>query len=158
MAKRSYSTAGILETVHSIAEPLASSLGLSIWDIEYKKEGSSYVLRVFIDKEGGVAIDDCEAFSRAIDALLDAADPIDAAYCLEVSSPGLDRVLKRDSDFEQFIGSTVDVHLYKAQSGTKILTGNLLAFGGESITIEIDGEKRQLSRADISIVRLHVDF
>ncbi|MDP4153104.1 MAG: ribosome maturation factor RimP [Bacillota bacterium] len=148
----------VTEIVREIIYPIAEKLELKIWDIEYKKEGGMYVLRIFIDKEGGVTVEDCEAMSRAIDAPLDEADPIAESYYLEVSSAGLDRSLKKSEHFEQYIGSRVDVNLYKPQNGIKQYTGVLLSHDDSSVSIEDENGSHTFKMADVSAVRLSVEF
>ena len=111
------------ERVWDMAEPLARELGLSIWDVQFGKEGADWYLRVFIDKEGGVSIDDCEAVSRPVSDLLDEADPIEGSYTLEVSSAGADRALKKPEHFEKFRGEEVEVKLYRPREGRKEFVG-----------------------------------
>ena len=101
------------ETVWKIAEPYIKELGLELWDVRFVKEGAEWYLRIFIDSENGITIDDCEAVSRAIDEPLDIADPIDRSYCLEVSSPGIERELVREEHFERFIGADVMVKMIR---------------------------------------------
>ena len=118
--------AGVEQKVTLLAEPIAEELGLMIYDVEFKKEGPDYYLRVFIDKEDGyITIDDCEAVSRPLSDKLDEEDPIDKAYYLEVSSPGLERVLKKQRDFDRFLESKVLVKLYQAIDGAKKFEGIL---------------------------------
>ena len=107
----------IAERVKQIAGPKAEELGLELIDCEYKKEGGRRVLRLYIDKKGGVGLDDCEAVSRSVEPVLDSEDFIDEAYTFEVSSPGLDRPLKTDSDFVRYEGEDVEVGLYAAIDG-----------------------------------------
>lgn len=110
-----------------IEEPI-KALGLKLWDVRFVKEGASWYLRIFIDKDGGVSIDDCTDVSHAVDPILDEADPIDVSYYLEVCSPGLNRELKEKSHFLSFIGNEVLLTLYKAENGTKSVRGILTDF------------------------------
>lgn len=127
----------VIKTVGEIAEPIAKRFGLLIWDIDFVKEGSSYFLRVFIDKEGAVSIDDCESVSRALDKELDRIDPIDQSYCLEVSSPGIERELKKDWHFEKYIGSRVKARLIRpAYDGRRDIEGTLKSYDGGAAEIE----------------------
>ncbi len=121
--------------VREIAEPVALSLGYSVWDVEYVKEGAENVLRITIDSDNGIGIDDCEKMHRAIDPVLDEADPIEAAYRLEVSSPGAERVLTRKEHFESFIGTEVEVKLFKPYNGAKIFRGILNEADDDKIVI-----------------------
>lgn len=109
----------VTEQVAAFAEPIVKEHGCELWDVEYVREGSEYFLRLYIDKDGGVDINDCEAISRAVDPILDEKDPIPDSYSFEVCSAGLERVLKRPGDFEQFLGSMVLVKLYKPVDGRK---------------------------------------
>ena len=138
--------------------PITERLGLELVDMEYVKEGSDYFLRAYIDKEGGVTIDDCEAVSRPFSDRLDEEDFIPDAYILEVSSPGLGRQLKKEKDFVRSIGKEVDVKLYKAVEKRKEFTGFLLENDSESILIEEDGKELRFLKKDISLVRLTVHF
>lgn len=149
----------IEETVWQIAEPIANENGLEIYDVEFKKEGADYFLRVFIDREEGVSIDDCEAVSRPLSDALDEADPISEGYYLEVSSPGIERQLKRQKDFDRFCGENISVKLFRAVNGTKQLTAKLVSRNDEKLTVEIEtGETVEIDNKDVAVVRLAVDF
>ncbi len=134
----------------------ADNGGVELADLEFVKEGANWYLRVYIDKEGGVTIDDCEAVSRALEAKLDEADPIEQAYILEVSSPGIDRPLKKDEDFVKYQGEMIDVKLYKAQEGRKQFQGKLLGLADGVVSLEEDGKIFAFERKDIASVRLAV--
>ena len=138
--------------------PVAKELGVEIVDIEYVKEAGEYYLRIYIDKEGGVTIDDCESVSRRIDVLLDEEDFIDEAYILEVSSPGLGRQLKKDKDLVRENGKEVDIKLFKAVEKNKEYTGILEGFDEGQITVEIDGKDTEFERTNIAKISLHFDF
>ena len=127
----------VTERVSEIAIPKIEALGLEFIDCEYKKEGSQWVLRLYIDKKGGVGLDDCEAVSRSVEEALDAEDPIPTAYTFEVSSPGLDRPLKTDRDYERYEGEDVEVSLYAARDGKKIFTGKLAGKTGGTVCIDV---------------------
>jgi len=130
-----------------------------LYDVEYVKEGGNWYLRTYIDKEGGITVDDCETVSRSLSDLLDKNDFIPDAYILEVSSPGLGRQLKRDKHFEKSIGEEVEVKLYKAIEKKKEFVGILTAFDQTTLTIETDKNvKMEIPRADIAMVRLTFDF
>ncbi len=148
----------ITDLTASLAAPLVSSLGLSLWDVEYVKEAGSFYLRVYIDKPGGIAIDDCEAVSRALSDLLDEADPISEAYIFEVSSPGADRILRTPQHFAQYLGQAVDLRFYKARDGAKSLTGTLAAYQDGNVTLTVAGESLEIPKQDVAQVRLHVSF
>ena len=113
------------DIVYNLIEPTVRALGITLWDVRFVKEGASYYLRVYIDKEGGVGIDDCVAVSHAIDPIIDEADPIDKQYYLEVCSPGIDRELTRDEHFSAAEGEKITVKLFSAVDGKKELTGTL---------------------------------
>lgn len=149
----------------SILLPIAMANGVFIYDVEYVKEGSDYYLRCFIDKDGGVTIDDCENVSRAMSDALDKDDFIEEAYILEVSSPGLGRTLKKDRHYENSLGEEVELKTYKAVDGIKDFVGILKAYDSETITIEIPvsdktdkKEDKIFNKKDISVVRLTLDF
>ncbi len=148
----------ITDTVLALAEPVASSLGLEIWDVEFVKEAGTRFLRVYIDKAEGVSIQDCEDFSRALDPVLDEADPIPDSYVFEVSSAGAERVLKRPGDFERFLGSDVAVKLYQPVDGSKQYIGTLSAYDDGDVTILQNGKPRTFSKSSVAQVRLHVTF
>ena len=134
--------------------PIASAHGVTIYDVEYVKEAGEYYLRAYIDKEGGVTIDDCVDVSRALSDELDKDDFIEDAYTLEVSSPGLTRQLTKDKHFAQSLGRTVEVKLYKAIDKQKEFTGTLKAFDQDTVTIEEAETERVFARKDISFIRL----
>lgn len=127
---------------------------IELVDVEYVKERDWY-LRVFIDREGGIEIDDCQNLSERLEEELDKRDIIPESYILEVSSPGLDRVLKKDRDFQREMGKTVDVSLYAPMDGKKLLVGTLTAYGDGKITLD---ESQEVSMDKVSQVRLHIDF
>ena len=148
----------ITEAVWEFAAPVVQAQGCSIWDVEYVREGSDWFLRVYIDKEGGVDINDCEAVSRALDPILDEKDPIPDSYTFEVCSAGLERVLKRPSDFQQFLGSRVNIRLYSPADGAKEFVGTLTGYENGDVTVQLSDSERTFRKADIAQVRLHVDF
>lgn len=124
--------------VWDIAEPIAKELGLILWDVRFLKEGTKWYLRITVDKDGGVGIDDCVAMHRAIDGPLDEADPIEQSYNLQVQSPGLERELTRDFHFEQYTGEKIQVRLIKAFEGKRDYKGILTAYDSDSLTIALD--------------------
>lgn len=153
------SNRSIIEKVaNETAQPLSKEMELEIWDVEYVKELGEFYLRIYIDKPGGVDVQDCQRFSRAFEAIFDEIDPIKEAYILEVSSPGLDRPLKKDNDFARSIGKLVEFKLYKALDGQKEFMGTLKAFDEESMTIEIDGKEQIFIRKEVAHIRLAVIF
>jgi ribosome maturation factor RimP len=138
--------------------PIAEANGVSIYDVEYVKEGSDYYLRAYIDKPGGVDILDCENVSRALSDALDREDFIPDAYILEVSSPGLGRTLKKDKHLAASIGQEVEIKLFKPVDKCKEFSGVLDGFDAEKITITENGVQRSFGRADIALIRLALDF
>ena len=150
--------AKITEVVKSLAEDAAKKYDCSLFDIEYKKEGADYVLRVFIEKENpdeNISINDCENVSRYLSYLLDESDPISNAYMLEVSSPGIDRPLRNKEDYEK--GRTVDVGLLTKINGAKFLSGTLTGYGDDYVTIDDNGEIK-IPLDKISSIKLAVIF
>lgn len=146
------------ERTESLLTPIVRKAGVEIYDVEYVKEGKDYYLRVYIDKPGGVNIQDCEEVSRALSDALDVEDFIPDAYILEVSSPGLGRVLKKDRHLEQSLGEEVEIKTYKPIDGTKAFSGILKAYDAATITIEENGASHVFERQDIATVRLAFDF
>lgn len=138
--------------------PLIQQNQFELVDVEYVKEGGNWYLRVYIDKPGGINVDDCELVSRALSDLLDEKDYIEEAYILEVSSPGLGRPLKKEKDFERSIGKDVDIRLYRAKNGSKEFTGTLRAYDKDTVTIEETGEPLTFERNEIALIRLAFDF
>lgn len=144
-----------VKAVWEIAEPLAAELGLSIWDVRFLKEGSQWYLRVFIDKEGGVGIDDCVNLSHAIDGPLDEANPIEQAYILEVSSPGVERELVRDEHFEKYIGEKIKVKMIRPIEGKREFSGILESYEDGNITIRLEYESGfTFTKKEASFVKL----
>lgn len=148
----------IVETVESYLEPILEELQLALVDVEYVKEGPNYYLRIYIDKEGGVNIKDCQITSRAIEEVLDEENFIEEAYSLEVSSPGLDRVLKKDREFNYFTGRLVEVKLYKAVEGEKHYTGTLVKKTDEILYLEDEGTTMEFDMKNVAVVRLAITF
>ncbi len=147
------------EKAWEILLPVLDELGMTPVDVEFVKEGGEYYLRCYIDKEGGVGINDCETVSRRIDPMLDEADFIDESYTLEVSSPGLGRALKRPRDFEYARGKEVELRTYRPVGGKKEMRGILTGWDDRTVTISKDGEEEQIfERGDISLLRLAFDF
>ena len=144
--------------VKELLNPIIEEKGITLWDIEFKKEGPSYVLRIYLDKDGGIGINDCEEVSRALSAVLDEKDPIPQTYMLEVSSAGLDRIIKYDFHFEKCMGKNVDVKLFATLDGVKEFTAKLIGFDGENVTMEKDGSEETLPFDKISSLRLTVEF
>jgi len=147
--------AKVTDLTAQLAAPIAQEQGCTIWDVEYVKEAGTWFLRVFIDKEGGVSINDCEAVSRPLSDKLDEVDPIEGSYVLEVGSAGADRVLKKPEHFAAFVGSEVDVRLYRPIEGKKEFVGVLAGY--ESGDVLLEGDLR-FEKKDVAQVRLHVTF
>lgn len=148
----------IEQKTEELLMPILESFSFKLWDVEYVKEGAEYYLRAYIDKDGGITIDDCVDVSRQLSDKLDEDDFIDGEYILEVSSPGLGRTLKRDRDFENSIGREVDLKLYKAVDKVKEFTGVLKEADKDKILVSIDGEDKTFLRSDLASVKLHVEF
>lgn len=147
-----------VSVVWNIVEPYVKNLGLQLWDVRFVKEGAEWYLRIFIDSEKGITIDDCEAVSRAIDEPLDMADPIDKSYCLEVSSPGIERELVRPGHFEQFIGADVMVKMIRPiENIGKEFKGILKSSDKQNCTVEVEGEDITFGKKECVWIKLN-DF
>lgn len=142
----------------ALLAPIAMRFGVEIYDIEYLKEGSDWYLRAYIDKPGGVNINDCENVSRALSDEMDKEDFIEDAYILEVSSPGLGRTLKKDKHLEKSLGEEVELKTYKPIDKQKEFRGILKSFDADTVNITIDNEEKIFAREDIAIIRLALDF
>lgn len=148
----------ITEQVWQFAEPLVKENGCSLWDVEYVREGGEWFLRLYIDKEGGVDIDDCEKVSRAVDPVLDEKDPIPESYRFEVCSAGLERQLKRPSDFERFMGEPILLKTYQPKNGTKEFPSVLAGYDNGTVTVDMNGTPIAFEKTEIALVRLRVEF
>ena len=148
----------ITDRVRAFAEPVVVDHGCSLWDVEYVREGGEWFLRLYIDKDGGVNINDCEAISRAVDPILDREDPIETSYRFEVCSAGLERQLKRPSDFERYLGADVLVKLYRPKNGTKEFPCVLTGYEDGNITVSYAGQTLTFSGSEVALVRLRVTF
>lgn len=137
-------------------QPILDKYGFYLYDVEYVKEAGEYYLRAFIDKEGGITIEDCVAVSREMNEILDREDYIADAYTFEVSSPGVERVLKKDAHFAAAVGKKVTARLFTPVDGQKEYTGTLTAFSDADVTIEADGEEKVLQRKEIA--KIHLAF
>jgi len=146
----------IVDLVTELARPIVSENGLELWDVEYVSEGGQWYLRIYIDKEDGVSIDDCEKVSRALDPILDEKDPIPTSYIFEVSSAGLERTLKQPAHFQRFLGENVEVKLYKPLDGSKLYAGNLTAYENGDVTIDCGGKTMQFTKKQVASVRLRL--
>ncbi len=148
----------IVRQVEELVKPIVDALDLELVDVEFVKEGSQWYLRVYIDKPGGVDIDDCQAVSERLDVLLDEKDPIPQSYILEVSSPGIERPLKKPEDYRRFAGSLVTVNTYAPIDGKKSFTGNLIGLHDDGVHLDVDGKRVVIPKDKISLTRLAVEF
>lgn len=145
----------IAETVQKIAAPVIENLnaGIELIEVEYVKEGSDWYLRIYIDKQGGVTLDDCQMVSEALNDVIDAADPVKSKYIFEVSSPGIDRPLKTDRDYNRYQGEDVEVHLYAPVENSKLFTGKLKGRENGKITITVGDAEKCFEEKDVSLVK-----
>ena len=150
--------AKVTDTVAALAAPVVEAAGCSLWDVEYVKEAGQWFLRLYIDKEGGISIEDCEAVSRPMSDLLDEADPIEGSYVFEVSSAGADRVLKTPEHFEQFMDTEVEVKLYRPREGRKEFVGLLKSYEDGNVSIDVNGQNADFTKQEIALVRLYPRF
>ena len=148
----------VTEIVAQFAKPIVEAHGCELWDVEYVREGDQRFLRLYLDKEGGVDITDCEAISRAVDPILDEKDPIAESYHFEVCSAGLERALKRHSDFERFMGSAITVKLYRPYNGMKEIPAVLTGYDNGKVTVEAGKETITFEKSQVALVRLRVEF
>ena len=154
MAKKDYES-----RTEAMLMPIVETKGFELVDVEWVKEGANWYLRAYIDKENGITVDDCEEVSRALSDLLDEEDFISENYILEVSSPGLDRPLKKEKDFARSIGKDVEIRLYKAIDKQKEFTGTLTSYDADSVTLTMeDGSERTFEKSGIALIRLAFDF
>ena len=147
----------VTDLVASLAQPVVEAHGCELWDVEYVREGSDYFLRIYLDKEGGVDINDCEKISRAMDPILDEKDPIEGSYHFEVCSAGLERTLKRPSDFERFLGSAITVKLYRPRNGLKEIPCVLEAYDNGKLTVTAGKETITFEKSEVALVRVCVE-
>ncbi len=148
----------ITEQVAQFAQPVVEANGCTLWDVEYVREGSERYLRLYIDKDDGIDIEDCEKIHRAMDPILDEKDPIAESYHFEVCSAGIERPLKRPSDFEKFMGSPILVKLYRPRNGLKEFPGILRGYENGSIIVEAGKETITFAKSEVALVRLRVEF
>ena len=149
----------IAERVEALVTPHITEMGYRVWDVEYVKEGAEWYLRITLDSDKGIDIDDCEKVSRAINPIIDEADPIEDFYYLEVSSPGLERVLRKEEHFVASIGSEIEIRLFAPdENKKKSYTGKLAAFEDDTVTIDIGGETQRIPMNKISKVQTIFDF
>ena len=144
--------------VTKLAQPVIEAQGLELWDVEYVTEGGQRYLRVFLDSPNGVDIDQCEAVSRALDPILDEADPIPDSYVFEVGSAGAERELKRPGDFERFMGSEVEVRLYQPVNGSKTFVGELTGYDKGNVSVTIGSNSMSFDKSQVALVKLHVSI
>ena len=148
----------VTDLVAAFAQPIVEAHGCSLWEVEYVREGSERYLRLYIEKEGGVDITDCEAISRAVDPILEEKDPIAESYHFEVCSAGLERKLTRPADFERFMNSPVLVKLYRPRNGLKEIPGILRGYDDGRVTVEAGKETVTVEKSEVALVRLRVEF
>ena len=149
----------VTEIVAALAAPVAAEHGCELWDVEYVREAGQWYLRIYLDKDGGVDILDCEAVSRRVSDLLDEADPIEGSYMFEVSSAGAERPLKRPSDFARFLGSPVLVKTYKPRDGRKEFAGTLAGYEDGAVLLSTGGETPvRFEKSELALVRLRIDI
>ena len=146
-------------TIEELVQPIIDSNNFELVDVEYVKEAGEYYLRIFVDKEGGISLNECEVVSRALSEILDVKDPIKDNYYLEVSSPGLDRPLKKDKDFVRYQGRDVEIKLYKPLNGSKQLEAELVGLTEDKkIKVIIDNEEVEFDKKDVALIRLAIKF
>ncbi len=148
----------LTDRVSDIARSVVEEEGCRLWDVEYVKEAGTWYLRVLIDRDNGVSIDDCERISRRLDPILDKEDPIPDSYVFEVGSAGADRVLKRPSDFAEFMGSEVELSLYRPVSGSRRYVGVLTGYDNGDVCIEVAGKPMTFLKDGVAQVRLYVSL
>ncbi len=148
----------VTEIVAELAAPVAAEFGCELWDTEYVREAGQWFLRLYLDKDGGVDILDCENVSRRVSDLLDQADPIEGSYIFEVSSAGAERQLKRPSDFEKFLGSPVLLKTYQNRDGRKEFPGVLKEYDGGAVILEMGKQELRFEKNEVAMVRLRIVF
>ncbi len=146
------------QKAEKLLAPIVEANGFELVDVEYVKEVGEWYLRGYIDKPGGITVNDCEVVSRAFSDKLDEHDFIEDSYIMEISSPGLDRPLKKDKDFERNMGKMVELRTYRPIEKQKEFCGVLAAYDGNSVTIEEDGESRTFDKKEIALIRLYIEF
>ena len=146
------------QKTEAILTPIVESRGFELVDVEYVKEGGSWYLRGYIDKQGGITVNDCEDVSRAFSDILDEQDFIEDSYIMEISSPGLDRPLKKEKDFKRSLGKLVEIRTYRPIEKQKEFCGILNAYDSNSVTIDEDGTERTFDKKDIALIRLAIEF
>lgn len=152
------SKAKVEDIVYELCKPVTDRLNYELVEIEYKKEGGEWYLRIYIDKEGGVTIDDCQAVSEEVSDLLDEADPIDTAYIFEVSSPGIERPLKTERDFQKAMGKLMEVKLFAPVDGKKVIEGKLTGYTEDTVELDQNGSKITIDKKQIAIIKPVIVF
>ncbi|MFZ2537955.1 MAG: ribosome maturation factor RimP [Oscillospiraceae bacterium] len=151
-------TSNTVVVVTDIVKPITDELGLTIWDVEFEKEGSMWILRIIIDKDSGVSIDDCEAVSRPLDIKLDEIDPIEQSYCLEVSSAGIERYLSKEWHFKKCMGEKISLRLIRPYNGERDFIGELTNFVDNLVSIKTNVEEYTFNLSEVAFVRLYTEF
>ncbi len=146
------------DIVYDLCKPIVDRHGFELVEIEYKKEGAEWYLRIYLDKEGGITIDDCQAVSEEVSELLDQADPIEHSYIFEVSSPGIDRPLKTERDYQKNMNKLLEIKLYSPVDGKKQIEGVLAGYDEEKVIIEQNGKMTEIKKDSIAIIRPAVKF
>ena len=145
--------ANIEEKVQTLVEPIIEDLGYSLYDVEYAKEGKDYFLRIFIDSKEGISLTDCEKVTNAINDILDKEDCIKEGYFLEVSSPGIERIIRKEKHLEQNIGNEVEIKLFRPIDKQKTLSGILLKYDNESIYLNVNSEEKKIEKQNIAQIK-----
>lgn len=148
----------VTDLVAEFSKPIVEAAGCQLWDVEYVREGSQRYLRIYIDKDEGIDISDCEKIHRAIDPILDEKDPIAESYHFEVCSAGIERTLKRPEDFARFMGSPVLVKLYRPRDGLKEIPGTLRGYADGKVTVEAGKQTVTFEKSEVALVRLRAEF
>ena len=150
--------ANIEERVENLVRSTIEKLGYTLYDVEYAKEGKNYFLRIYIDREEGIGLDDCEKTTNAINDILDKADYIKNEYFLEISSPGIEKILRKDSHLEANIGKQVEIKLFKPIDKEKIISGLLIKFNSEAVYVKIDTNEKRIERTQIAQIKTKYDW
>jgi len=148
----------IEDILYDLSKPILEKYKFCFIDTEYKKEGSQWYLRIFIDKEGGITVDDCQIVSEELSEKLDELDPISHSYIFEVSSPGIDRPLKREIDFKRNLNKLIEIKFYKPMFNKKVIEGKLINYDNEKIEIEYKGEKIEIEKSKVAIMKPVIRF
>lgn len=146
------------DIVYELSKPIIDNHQFELVEVEYKKEGGEWYLRIYIDKEGGITIDDCQVVSEEVSEILDETDPIDSSYIFEVSSPGIERPLKTERDFEKAMGKLIEVKLFAPVDGKKAIEGTLSGYSEDNVEIEQNGNKLIIDKKQIAIIKPVITF